>query len=99
VPGPFDLLLTDVMMPRMRGEELARRMRQRDPDLPVLYLTAYSDSLFEAKGALWDGEAFLEKPVTGDGLLEAIYLLLENKNGWLGADAMGRNERRWNESE
>src|SRR5215218_7519357 len=45
VPGPFDLLLTDVMMPRMSGDELARQMRGRDPDVKVLYVTAFSDRL------------------------------------------------------
>jgi CheY-like chemotaxis protein len=74
--GSFDLLLTDVMMPRMRGEALAARMRKRDPTIPVLYLTAYSDHLFERKLVLDEGEAFLDKPVTASALLEAIEMLL-----------------------
>jgi two-component system cell cycle sensor histidine kinase/response regulator CckA len=76
VPGSFDLLLTDLRMPRMMGDELARQMRLRDPDLKVLYLTGYSDSLFDAKGQLWEGEAFLDKPATAEGVLEAIRTLL-----------------------
>ena len=79
VPGSFDLLLTDLRMPRMTGDELARRMRLRDPELKVLYLTGYSDSLFEAKGHLWDGEAFLDKPATAEGVLEAIKMLLSEQ--------------------
>jgi two-component system cell cycle sensor histidine kinase/response regulator CckA len=74
--GTFDLLLTDVMMPRMRGEALAAKMRKRDPRVPVLYLTAYSDRLFERKLVLDEGEAFLEKPVTANALLEGIEMLL-----------------------
>ncbi len=75
-PRPFDLFVVDVMMPQMRGDELGRRLRQRDPDVKVLYFTGYSDRLFEDRKALWEHEAFLEKPVTVDGLLEAVSLLL-----------------------
>jgi two-component system, cell cycle sensor histidine kinase and response regulator CckA len=77
--GLPDLLLTDVKMPRMEGDELAARLRQMDPDLKVLYLTGYADQLFKSKPTLWDGEAFLEKPCTIDGLLEAVSLLLNGQ--------------------
>src|SRR5687768_13600214 len=43
--GPFDLLVTDEMMPRMEGHVLAERLRAREPWLKVLYLTGYSDHL------------------------------------------------------
>jgi len=72
----FDLLLTDLMMPHMRGDELARLMRQQQPQLKVLYLTGYSDSLFAEKPMLWTDEAFLEKPCSLKGLLEAVRLLM-----------------------
>ena len=74
--GPFDLLVTDMMMPQMRGDELARRLRQAHPDLKILYLTGYSGKLFEMRPLLWEDEAFLEKPVGVQGLLEAAALLL-----------------------
>ena len=74
--GPFDLLVTDVTMPGIRGDELARRLRQADPHLKVLYLTGFSDRLFETRPLLWEDEAFLEKPVSVQGLLEAVALLL-----------------------
>lgn len=74
--GPFDLLLTDVCMPEMTGSDLARRMRLRQPDVRVLYLTGYNEQLFSEKGILWEGEAFLDKPTTVDGLLQAVSLLL-----------------------
>lgn len=73
---PFDLLLTDVMMPQMQGDELARRLRQNEPHLKVLYLTGFSDVLFKEKGTLWEDEAFLDKPTSVNGLLEAVSLLL-----------------------
>jgi two-component system, cell cycle sensor histidine kinase and response regulator CckA len=71
----FDLLVTDVNMPRMTGDELARRMRQIDPAIKVLYLTGYSDQLFKEKSTLWQDEAFLDKPCSMKGLLQAVSLL------------------------
>jgi two-component system, cell cycle sensor histidine kinase and response regulator CckA len=73
--GPFDLLLTDVNMPNMMGDEVARRLRQDDPALKVLYLTGFSDLLFKEKLTLWEDEAYLDKPCSVRGLLEAISLL------------------------
>jgi CheY-like chemotaxis protein len=50
-------LVTDVMMPGMTGDELARRLRQSDPQLKVLP-DRYSDRLFKEKTMLWEAEAF-----------------------------------------
>jgi CheY-like chemotaxis protein len=77
--GPFDLLVTDVTMPELRGDELARRLRALDPTLKVLYVTGYSDRLFQERAVLWEGEAFLDKPVTVQGLLEAVSLLVKER--------------------
>jgi two-component system cell cycle sensor histidine kinase/response regulator CckA len=74
--GTFDLFVIDVVMPQMRGDELGRRLRQRDPESRILYFTGYSDRLFEDRKVLWKHEAFLEKPVIAKGLLEAVSLLL-----------------------
>ena len=74
--GPFDLLLVDYVMPDMLGDELARRLRRPQPDLKVLYFTAYSDRLFNARQMLWENEAFVEKPITLRGLLEAVSLMI-----------------------
>lgn len=72
----FDLFVLDVQMPRMRGDELARQLRQRNLDVKVLYFTGYSDRLFAERAVLWQNEAFIEKPVTLKGLQEAVSLLL-----------------------
>jgi two-component system, cell cycle sensor histidine kinase and response regulator CckA len=74
--GPLDLLVTDVMMPHMTGDELARRLRLSQPSLKVLYLTGFSDRLFKEKVTLWQDEAFLDKPCGIKGLMEAVALLL-----------------------
>ena len=72
----LDILVTDLMMPQMQGDELARRLRQRQPALKVLYLTGYSDRLFKDKITLWEDEAFLDKPCSIKGLRQAVSLLL-----------------------
>jgi len=71
----LDMVVTDVMMPEMSGCELARRLRLDNPDLRVLYVTGYSDRLFEEKVMMWANEAFVEKPCSIKALLEAVSLL------------------------
>ena len=74
--GHVDILVTDVMMPEMLGDELARRLRLSEPGLKVLYLTGYSDRLFKEKVTLWADEAYLDKPCSVKGLQQAASLLL-----------------------
>ena len=77
--GSFQILVTDVMMPQMTGDELARRIRQTEPSVKVLYLTGFVDRLFKEKATLWEDEAFLDKPCSVKALLEAVSLLLYGK--------------------
>lgn len=74
--GPFDLVLTDLVMPRMDGVELARRLRQMEPDLNVLFFTGYPDRLWKERTTLSEHEAFLDKSTTVEGLLEGVSLLV-----------------------
>jgi CheY-like chemotaxis protein len=74
--APLDLLVTDLKMPKMDGRQLADALRRRQPDLKVLFLTAYADSLFADRAMLEDNTAYLEKPVSSKGLNEAVRLLL-----------------------
>lgn len=74
--APIDLLLTDLLMPEMNGLELGRRLRQLTPALPVLYLTGYSEALFDERPILSVNEAFVDKPISPRGLHEAISLAL-----------------------
>jgi signal transduction histidine kinase len=53
-----DALVTDMMMPQMTGDELARRLRIPTPGIKVLYLTGFSDRLFKEKERLWADERF-----------------------------------------
>ena len=72
----LDLLIADFMMPQLTGAEVARRFRIAKPNVKVLFITGFVDGLFDERAALWEDEAFLEKPFNRDGLLEAVSLLL-----------------------
>ena len=71
----YDLLLTDVVMPQMRGGELARRLCQARPGLKTLFMSGYLDgeALLGADGAA----AFLQKPFTLDQLAYKVRELLD----------------------
>jgi CheY-like chemotaxis protein len=71
----IDLLIADLSMPGMDGAEMVRRIRTMQPDLKVLYVTGFVDSLMNVR-PLWEGEAFLEKPITPESLREAVSMLL-----------------------
>jgi CheY-like chemotaxis protein len=60
--GPIDALLTDVVMPEMRGPELAARLGTIRPDAKVIYMSGYTGDAAVRHGLLEHGDAFLEKP-------------------------------------
>ena len=71
-----DLLVTDLQMPGMNGRELAAVVRQSNPQVRVLYVTGFADTLFTNVNELGEGESFIEKPFGVEGLLEATRLLM-----------------------
>jgi len=65
------LLLTDVVMPGMRGTELAEKLKQLRPDIKVVYMSGYLD--FAGKdGQFFDGSSFLQKPYSREELVRKI---------------------------
>ena len=72
----LDLLIADLDMPELSGEDMVRRIHTVRPSLKVLYVTGNIDRLLDARSLVWEGEAFLDKPFTANGLLEAVSLLL-----------------------
>lgn len=69
---PFDLLLTDVMLPGMQGPDLASRMYAAQPSLKVLYISGYTPDERVRGGEYPPGARFLAKPFTLEALLSKI---------------------------
>ncbi len=74
---PIHLLLTDVVMPRMLGTELAGRMRELRPDARVLYMSGYAEPMLASQGALDPGLILVEKPFTEAVLLHHVRQVLD----------------------
>jgi PAS domain S-box-containing protein len=71
-PGKISLLLTDIVMPGKNGRELAERLEELSPGIPVLYTSGYPDGEIERRGLLQPGAAFLQKPLTPRALAHAV---------------------------
>jgi PAS domain S-box-containing protein len=67
-PGRIDILVTDIVMPHMRGTELAQRICAARPDLKVLFMSGYTDDDLFCQEAGTERPAFLAKPFTPTAL-------------------------------
>jgi PAS domain S-box-containing protein len=70
------LLVTDVVMPRLSGPELARQLLLGRPALRVLYVSGYTDGSIESHGVLEPGVSFLQKPFSSDSLANKVRSVL-----------------------
>jgi two-component system cell cycle sensor histidine kinase/response regulator CckA len=74
---PFDLLVTDVVMPEMTGDALAREVRAGRPDLPVVFMSGYTAGVLDLKVGPLD--VFASKPLTAGRIARAVREALDRK--------------------
>jgi len=74
--GPIDLVVTDLMMPRMNGGAFATLLAKSRPDVRVIFASGYTDDAVVRRGLLAPTHTFLQKPFTGDQLAAAVDDLL-----------------------
>ena len=85
-PDDFDMLLTDVVMPgQLSGRDLVTELHNRRPDLPVLYMSGYSQDAIAKRGVLEEGVAVLDKPFTPSDLLTKVGAVLASAGSFVTA--------------
>ncbi|MFC1494566.1 ATP-binding protein [Thermodesulfobacteriota bacterium] len=77
--GSIDLLITDVVMPKIGGKELSERLQPLFPDIKVIFMSGYTDDAIVHHGILDSEVNFLEKPFTPEGLAKKTREILDNK--------------------
>jgi two-component system, cell cycle sensor histidine kinase and response regulator CckA len=75
-PGPINVLLTDVIMPRMRGPELANNMARFRPDIKIVYMSGYTENAGLLEGDLARGREYLHKPFQLSELANTLHKML-----------------------
>jgi len=75
---PINMMLTDLIMPKMSGSELKDQMDTLRPDIKVLFMSGYTDDSTAQMGLLNSETAFIEKPFTPDGLARKIREILDS---------------------
>jgi two-component system, cell cycle sensor histidine kinase and response regulator CckA len=70
--GPVDLVLTDMVMPRMSGQEMARRIAVFNATARFVFMSGYAEQVVGGQETLEPGTLFLQKPFTMDSLLTIV---------------------------
>ncbi|HEY6560731.1 MAG TPA: response regulator [Polyangiaceae bacterium] len=76
---PIHLLITDVVMPKMGGSELAAKLAELRPGIRVLFSSGYMENSIVEHGVLAEGVNFIQKPYKPAALAERVREVLETK--------------------
>jgi PAS domain S-box-containing protein len=76
--GPINMLLTDVIMPKMNGKELFDQLSRILPELKVLFMSGYTSDVIGHHGVLGEGVDFLQKPFSQHVLSEKVRRVLDS---------------------
>ncbi len=83
--GPPDIVLSDVVMPKMGGPELARRLKARWPALPVLFMSGYSTAELRQRGSIGTEIVTISKPFASSELVRSVMQALAQERPGAGA--------------
>jgi len=75
--GDIHLLLTDVIMPKLNGQELANTVQQSRPEMEVIFMSGYTDDAISHHGVLEPGVHFIQKPITPSILAKKLREVLK----------------------
>jgi DNA-binding NtrC family response regulator len=76
-PDKFDLVITDMAMPKMMGKELAQTLIDIRPDIPIIICTGYSDQIDPATAESIGIRNYIAKPIMGDMLALKVREILD----------------------
>jgi two-component system, cell cycle sensor histidine kinase and response regulator CckA len=79
--GAIDLVLTDVVMPRMSGREFTQRLNELRPGIKVLYMSGYTDDAVVRHGIYEESVNFLQKPFSPFVLTQRVRDILDSSPG------------------
>jgi len=80
-PGVIHLLMTDVVMPKMNGRDLAKRLRPARPAMKCLFMSGYTADVIGRHGVLDEGIQFIQKPFSTRDLAIKLRAVLDDQDG------------------
>ena len=78
-PDQFDLVISDMTMPRMNGIELSKRLKEINRRIPIIICTGYSSMVNENKAKELGVDAYIKKPITMQSIAQTIRRVLDNR--------------------